>query len=101
MDEYNYLFILLLIMLYVTVIMDFVSVFMVKKGDVDIEEYATAVLKWPKVIMLGVFGAVMLFYAFTLVSTPIMLVAELLLAVLLIADFVIGINIKVKHGKKK
>ena len=35
MDEIGYLLILVLIMLFVTVFMDMVSLFMVKKGDVD------------------------------------------------------------------
>lgn len=101
MDEYSYLLVLVLIMLFVTVFMDMVSLFMVKKGDVDIDEYATAVLKWPKVILLGIFGIVMLYYAFTTKASPLTLVAELAVGVLLIVDCVIGITIKVKHGKKK
>lgn len=101
MDEIGYLLILVLIMLFVTVFMDAVSVFMVKKGDVDIEDYATAVLKWPKVILLGIFGIIMLYYAFTTSATALTLAAELIVGVLLIADCVVGILIKVKHGKKK
>ncbi|MBQ8175825.1 MAG: hypothetical protein IJ035_02160 [Oscillospiraceae bacterium] len=101
MDEYSYLLVLVLIMLFVTVFMDMVSLFMVKKGDVDIDEYATAVLKWPKVILLGIFGMIMLYYAFTTKASALTLVAELVVGVLLIVDCVIGITIKVKHGKKK
>ena len=100
MDEFDYLLVLVLIMLFVTAFMDFVSLFMIKKGDVDIEDYATAVLKWPKVILLGVFAAVMLYYAFTTSATALTLVAELGVSVLLVADCVIGITIKIKHGKK-
>lgn len=101
MDEYNYLLILVLFMLFVTVFMDLVSLLMVKKGSVDIEDYATAVLKWPKVILLVIFGVVMLYYAFTTTAAPLTLVAELVIGVLVIADGIIGIIIKVKHGKKK
>ncbi len=101
MDEFDYLLLLVLIMLFVTVFMDMVSLFMVKKGDVDIEDYATAVLKWPKVILLGIFGIVMLYYAFTTKATAVTLIAELVVGVLLIVDCVIGIKIKIKHGKKK
>ncbi len=101
MDEFGYLLILVLIMLFVTVFMDMISLFMVKKGDVDIDDYATAVLKWPKVILLGIFGAIMLYYAFTTEASALTLVAELVVGVLLIADCITGIIIKVKHGKKK
>ena len=101
MDEFSYLLVLVLIMLFVTVFMDMISLFMVKKGDVDIEDYATSVLKWPKVILLGFFAAVMLFYAFTTEASALTLVAELTVGVLLIADCVTGVIIKVKHGKKK
>ncbi len=101
MDEFGYLLILVLIMLFVTVMMDFVSIFMVKKGDVDIEDYATAVLKWPKVILLGVFGAIMFYYAFTTRGAALTLVAELVVGALLLVDCVMGVIIKIKHGKKK
>ncbi len=101
MDEYNYLLVLVLFMLYVTVFMDLVSLFMVKSGSVDIEDYAKDVLKWPKVILLGIFGVVMLYYAFTTKATALTLVAELVAGVLLIADCIGGIIIKIKHGKKK
>lgn len=101
MDEFNYLLVLVLFMLYVTVFMDLISLFMVKRGSVDIEDYATDVLKWPKVILLGVFAIVMLYYAFTTKATALTLVAELFAGVLLIADCVVGVIIKIKHGKKK
>lgn len=101
MDEFGYLLILVLIMLFVTVFMDLISIFMIKKGDVDIEDYATAVLKWPKVILLGIFGIVMFYYAFTTKGAALTLIAELTVGVLLIADCIMGIVIKIKHGKKK
>lgn len=101
MDEFNYLFILVLFMLYVTLFMDFVSLFMVKRGSVDIEDYAKDVLKWPKVILLGVLGIVMLYYSFTTQDTAFTLVAELVAGILLIADCIIEAIIKIKHGKKK
>ncbi|MBQ8786710.1 MAG: hypothetical protein IJZ61_03645 [Oscillospiraceae bacterium] len=101
MDEFNYLLVLVLFMLFVTVFMDMISLFMVKKGSVDIEDYATAVLKWPKVILLVIFGIIMLYYAFTTQATALTLVAELVSGVLVIADGIIGIIIKAKYGKKK
>ncbi len=101
MDEFSYLLILVLFMLYATVFMDLASLYMVKSGSVDIEDYATDVLKWPKVILLGIFGIVMLYYAFTTESTALTLVAELLAGILLIADCTLGTIIKIKHGKKK
>ncbi len=101
MDEFNYLLILVLIMLFVTVFMDMISFFMISKGSVTVEEYATDVLKWPKVILLGIFAIVMLYYAFTTEATALTLVAELAVGVLLIADCVISAIIKKKHGKKK
>ncbi len=101
MDEFSYLLALVLIMLFVTVFMDLISLFMVKKGDVDIEDYATAVLKWFKIVLLGIFGIVMLYYAFTTKASALTLVAELTVGVLLIADCVVGAIIKIKHGKKK
>lgn len=101
MDEFGYLLALVLIMLFVTVFMDMISLFMVKKGDVDIEDYATAVLKWPKVVLLGIFGVVMFYYAFTTKASALTLVAELTVGVLLIGDCVVGAIIKAKHGKKK
>ena len=97
MDEFGYLLILVLIMLFVTVFMDLISIFMIKKGDVDIEDYAT----WPKVILLGIFGIVMFYYAFTTKGAALTLIAELTVGVLLIADCIMGIVIKIKHGKKK
>lgn len=101
MDEFNYLLVLVLIMLFVTVFMDMISFFMIGKGSVTIEEYATDVLKWPKVVLLGFFAIVMLYYAFTTKATALTLVAELTSGVLLIADCVISAIIKKKHGKKK
>lgn len=101
MDEYNYLLILVIIMLFAIAIMDVISLFMVKSGNVDIDEYATAVLKWPKVILLGLFGIAMLYYAFTTEATPLTLVGELVSGVLVIADSIVGAVIKVKYGKKK
>ncbi len=101
MDEFGYLLALVLIMLFVAVFMDMISLFMVKKGDVDIEDYATAVLKWPKVILLGIFGLVMFYYAFTTKASAFTLAAELIVGVLLIVDCIIGVTIKAKYGKKK
>lgn len=101
MDEFNYLLILVLFMLFVIVFMDMISLFMVKKGSVDVEDYATAVLKWPKVILLVIFGIVMIYYAFTTTASAWTLAAELIVGVLVIADGIIGIIIKAKHGKKK
>lgn len=101
MDEFDYLLTLVLIMLFATAIMDTASMFMVKNGSVDIEDYATAVLKWPKVILLGVFGIVLLYYAFTTQATAIKLVAEIVIGILMLVDCTISSIVKVRYGKKK
>lgn len=100
MGDVDYLLIFVLIMLFIIVLMDFVSLGMVKKGAVSIEEYATSVLKWTKIILLGLFSIVMFMYAFSTKESGITLAAELTAGVLLIADAIVGISIKAKYGKK-
>ncbi|MBQ5318985.1 MAG: hypothetical protein J6K17_07820 [Oscillospiraceae bacterium] len=101
MDEFEYLIILVLIMLFVAVIMDIFSLYMVKSGSVDIEDYAVNVLNWFKVVLFGVFGIVLLYYAFTTSASPLMIVAEFVVGILVIADCIIGAIVKIKYGKKK
>lgn len=101
MDEFNYLLILVIFMLFVTVFMDLISLFMVKRGSVTIEEYAGDVLKWAKVVLIGIFGVVMLYYAFTTMASAAVLICEILVGVLLIADCIVSAVLKIKYGKKK
>jgi hypothetical protein len=46
------------------------------------------------------FGAVMLFYSFTVKNIPLVTIAEFLLGLLLLADGVLSTVVKKKYGKK-
>ena len=57
-------------------------------------------LKWFKIILVYFFGAVMLFYSFTVKNIPLVTIAEFLLGLLLLADGVLSTVVKKKYGKK-
>lgn len=92
----------LIIALYVSVFMDAFVIFSIMIRKVaDAHEYAAAVLKWPKIIILYISGAVMLFFALTSGVSFHTAVTELVLCALLTADGAVSTVIKKKYGKKK
>lgn len=98
----NFLFTILLIMLYVSVIIDSIALYniFIKQSE-DAMNYAAAGLKWFKVIFVFFLGAAMLVYSFTVLNSPLVTIAEFVLGLLLIADGVLSIIAKKKYGGRK
>ena len=91
-----------IIMLYISVFMDaFVMFSIMIKKVAEAREYAAAVLKWLKIIILFISSAIMLAYAVIGDFSVYTIVVELLLCLLLLADGIISTVIKKKYGKKK
>lgn len=98
----NFLFAILLIMLYVSVIIDSIALYniFIKRSDEAIN-YAAAGLKCFKIIFVFFLGAVMLIYSFTVLNAPIVTIAEFVLGLLLIADGILSVIAKKKYGGMK
>ena len=92
---------LVIISLYIAVVMDGFVMFNIMIREVaDAKEYAAAVLKWPKIIVLYAAGAFMLLYVIDGQVSFYIKVTEGILSLLLFADAVLSTIIKTKHGKK-
>ncbi len=101
LGDINALLGMLIVMLYFSVIMDGFTIFNILiRHSEDAIEYACVGLKWFKIILVYFFGAVMLFYSFTVKNTPLVTIAEFLLGLLLLADGVLSTVVKKKYGKK-
>ena len=93
---------LVIISLYIAVVMDGFVMFNIMIREVaDAKEYAAAVLKWPKIIVLYAAGAFMLLYVIDGQVSFYIKVTEGILSLLLFADAILSTIIKTKHGKKK
>lgn len=91
-----------IVMLYISVFMDAFVIFSVLVRKVaDTREYAAAVLKWPKIIILFISAAVMLMYVFMGNFSTYTIVVEIALSVLLLADGICSTIIKKKYGTKR
>lgn len=91
-----------MVMLYISVFMDaFVMFNIMIRKIAEVREYAAAVLKWPKIVILFISSAIMLAYAVIGNFSVYTVVVELLLCVLLLADGIISTIIKKKYGRKK
>lgn len=101
LGDANALLCMLIVMLFFSVIMDGFTIFniLVRHSD-DAIEYACVGLKLPKIILVYFFGAVMIYYAFTVENTPLVTIAEFVLGLLLLADGVLSTVVKKKYGKK-
>ena len=92
---------LVIISLYIAVVMDGFVMFNIMIREVaDAKEYAAAVLKWPKIIILYAAGAFMLLYVIDGKVSFYIKVIEGVLSLLLFSDAVLSTIIKSKHGKK-
>lgn len=102
LGDINALFGMLLVMLYFSVALDGYTIYniMVKHSD-DAIEYAVIGLKWFKIIMTYFFAAVMILYSLTVKNSPFIIIAELVLGLLLLADGILSTYIKKKYGAKK
>ncbi|MCM1024367.1 MAG: hypothetical protein NC395_09970 [Prevotella sp.] len=101
LGDINALLGMILVMMLFTVVMDGFTLYniLVKHSD-DAVEFACVGLKWLKIVLLFFFGAVMLFYTFTVSNTPLITITELVLGLLLIADGVLSAVVKRKYGTK-
>lgn len=102
LGDINSLYAMLMVMLFASVVMDGFTLYniLVRHSD-DAIEYACIGLKWVKIVLVYFFGAVMLLYAFTVVNTVFITIAELILGLLLLADGVLSTIVKKKYGGKK
>ncbi len=102
LGDINSLYAMLMVMLFASVVMDGFTLYniLVRHSD-DAIEYACIGLKWFKIVLVYFFGAVMLLYAFTVVNTAFITIAELILGLLLLADGVLSTIVKKKYGGKK
>ncbi|MCH5193309.1 MAG: hypothetical protein J1F11_05055 [Oscillospiraceae bacterium] len=92
---------LVIISLYIAVIMDGFVMFNIMIREVaDAKEYAAAVLKWTKIIVLYAAGAFMLLYVIDGQVSFYIKVTEGVLSLLLFADAILSTIIKSKYGKK-
>ncbi len=100
--DVNFLFAILIIMLYASTIIDGIALYniFVKRTD-DAVGFACTGLKWFKIILVFLLSAVMLYYSFTVANTPLLTIGEFVLGLLLIADGVLSTIAKIKYGGKK
>ena len=92
---------ILIIMLYLAVLMDGFAIFRIMvKQNASAMEYASVGLRWPKIIMVYIFGGVMLFYSIAADNSVYIMVIEMILSLLLFADAILSTIIKRKYGKK-
>lgn len=101
-EEVGTLFGVLIVMLFCSVLMDAFVIFRIMiKQSADAMEYASYGLKWPKIVIMFLFGLIMLFYAFAADNSTYVMIIELILGLLLIADGVLSAIIKRKFGADK
>ncbi len=101
-SDVNFLFGILVIMLFASVIIDGIALYNIWiKRTSDAVAFACTGLKWLKIILVYFLGAVMLYYSFTVANAPLMTVGEFVLGLLLIADGVLSTVTKIKYGGKK
>ena len=91
-----------IIFLYIAVLMDgFVMFNIMVRQIAEAKEYADAVLKWFKIVILYAAGVLMIFYVVGGGVSLYITVIEAVLGVLLFADAVLSTVIKSKYGRKK
>lgn len=101
-EEVGTIYSIFIILLYLTIIMDLINIFMVfKKLKTDKGEYCTYGIKWTKIFMGLFFGAIVLFFILTQQFSAYVMWIHLILAVLLFVVEGTNIFLKVKFGKKK
>lgn len=91
-----------IISLYIAVLMDgFVMFNIMVRQIAEAKEYAAAVLKWFKIVILYAAGVLMIFYVINGGVSLYITVIEAILGVLLFADALFSTVIKLKYSKKK
>ena len=89
-----------ILMLYLSVFMDAFVIFSIMVRKIaSASEYAAAVLKWAKIVILFISAAVMFFFAITGGFSLKVTIIMAILGTLLAADGVISTIIKKKYGK--
>ena len=91
-----------IVMLYISVFMDAFVIFSIMVRKVaDTKEYAAAVLKWPKIVILFISAVIVLWHIVTGNFSAFTIIIEIILCVLLLADGTASTIIKKKYGRKK
>ncbi|MGN0585685.1 MAG: hypothetical protein ACI4JF_00235 [Oscillospiraceae bacterium] len=100
-EEVGIFYGIFIIMMYVIVLMDSVSIFMVfKKGQASITEYCTYGIKYPKVIVGLLFAVLVTVIILMQEFTLFVLLIQLLLAILLFVVEGLCLILKIKFGGK-
>lgn len=101
-EEVGLTYFVLIVMLFLCVgfdIFNYIVVFIAKQTDY--KQYCTYGIKYIKLIMYFIFGVLMFIFGFTTDLSVFSRNVHIVIGSLLVADFIYGLAIKIKFGKKR